>query len=383
MGISTEVWRARIGSFSQPNKCKNRLDTLKLGNISLCIGICLFFLLVAQCVESNPGPAKSRSRTGSENRRRGGATGYQPADQISSSQPITRELRSGTQSQNTVNQTALSSWLRSTENFGPQNKEHWSTTDDAAQSTRSETFSNNSESEVEAETNDNTEVETLNTTALLLEIRRDVKRMNKKFDSMEKSVNELKRDNKSLKAQNAKLQSDVASLSSKLNEVESTLSNTTRKQEYLEKQNKMRNLKFFNIPEIENENTTDLERKVTETVTEQLDIYEENISFECAYRLPSKTSPKPILVKCSNLKVKERILSSFREKRKSDNTELHFRIGEDLPERILRARSDLFPFFQQCRENGNEAYFKHDYLVVDGQKYTFDKERKVPVTLKR
>ena len=43
------------------------------------------------------------------------------------------------------------------------------------------------------------------TTSVLLEIRRDIKNMNKKFDHLEKSVRTLKHDSKFLKEQNVQL----------------------------------------------------------------------------------------------------------------------------------------------------------------------------------
>ena len=226
---------------------------------------------------------------------------------------------------------------------------------------------------------DECDVSSMNTKSLLLDIRCDVKQMNRKFDSMKKSVEEIKKDNKMLKSENVKLRDEVDILTSKLNNVETLLSESSRKQEYLEKQNKIRNLKIFNIPHTEGETSASLEKKIAEEVQEQLEIPENEISIEQAYRLPSKVIPKPILVKCSDLKIKERILNAFRAKRKYNGSALSFRIGEDLPERISKARSDLFPFFQQCRDNKKEAYFKHDYLVVEGQKYVFDKIQNRPV----
>ena len=58
-----EQWRAKIGSFLQPVKSKTRLDTLKCNvkSLTLAIRLLLFFLLVAEGIEANPGPA-SRGR---------------------------------------------------------------------------------------------------------------------------------------------------------------------------------------------------------------------------------------------------------------------------------------------------------------------------------
>ena len=58
-----------------------------------------------------------------------------------------------------------------------------------------------------------------------------------------------------------------------------------------------------------------------------------------------------------------------------------FRIGEDLPQQISRARTDLYPFFNECLDNEKQTYFKNDYLVVDGNKYTYDQQQKKPVLM--
>ena len=71
MGVTTETWRVRIGTFSQPRKTPSTdIDSLKPKHMGLCIRLLLFFLLDAQCVETNPGPTtkgrgdKSRVRRG-------------------------------------------------------------------------------------------------------------------------------------------------------------------------------------------------------------------------------------------------------------------------------------------------------------------------------
>ena len=58
MGVDLYTYRLRIGSFSQPSRCKFRMRTLSVSSnrICLCIRVVLFVLLVAQCVEHNPGP---------------------------------------------------------------------------------------------------------------------------------------------------------------------------------------------------------------------------------------------------------------------------------------------------------------------------------------
>ena len=63
MGVSIEMWRYRIGCFSQPIKLKTALHVLivSYSAVSLSIRITLFLLLAMHDVEQNPGP---RSRGG-------------------------------------------------------------------------------------------------------------------------------------------------------------------------------------------------------------------------------------------------------------------------------------------------------------------------------
>ncbi|XP_052795436.1 uncharacterized protein LOC128228275 [Mya arenaria] len=63
MGISLQQWRAKIGTFSKQlikNKAVLGSRILQLQGLSLSIRIFLFFILLAQCVEPNPGPSKLR-----------------------------------------------------------------------------------------------------------------------------------------------------------------------------------------------------------------------------------------------------------------------------------------------------------------------------------
>ena len=66
MGITLELWRARIGCFVMPRKCRTHLETLKPVSVSLAIRLVLFYLLVAEGIESNPGPNSQTTDAGSD-----------------------------------------------------------------------------------------------------------------------------------------------------------------------------------------------------------------------------------------------------------------------------------------------------------------------------
>ena len=95
-------------------------------------------------------------------------------------------------------------------------------------------------------------------------------------------------------------------------------------------------------------------------------------------------------------------MNAYREKRKQDNerrvgvlngegaTEqneervdsgVQTRVCEDFPQRVIKARSNLYPFLRSSIDNGREAYLKYDRLYVDRQayEYDYDLQRPVPV----
>jgi len=65
MGISIEQWRCKIGCFSQPNKCKTRVNVIRVqlttglkSGLRLVIFLAAILILCGD-VEQNPGPPKS------------------------------------------------------------------------------------------------------------------------------------------------------------------------------------------------------------------------------------------------------------------------------------------------------------------------------------
>ena len=66
MGVSLELSRARIGCFVMPRKCRTRVETVKPVFVSLAFRLALFYLLIAEGIESNPGPNSRTIDAGSE-----------------------------------------------------------------------------------------------------------------------------------------------------------------------------------------------------------------------------------------------------------------------------------------------------------------------------
>ena len=82
-------------------------------------------------------------------------------------------------------------------------------------------------------------------TSILLEIRRDVKQMNKRFGHIEKSGKSLKRDSKFLKEQNSKLTKQVTDLQTTVSYLESRTQEADIKNERLEAQSRRDNLRLW------------------------------------------------------------------------------------------------------------------------------------------
>ena len=105
-----------------------------------------------------------------------------------------------------------------------------------------------------------------NTRDLLLEIRRDVKRMNTKFDSLEKSVHDLKRDNRQLKQQNRVITNEINQMKTAFSKLEVRTAEAEKKSENLEAQLRRDNLKFFGFQDDDKETWEQSEDKVREYI---------------------------------------------------------------------------------------------------------------------
>ena len=194
---------------------------------------------------------------------------------------------------------------------------------------------------------------------ILLEVRHDVKSMNRKFDKIEKTVNTLKKDNQKLKRQNEKLTNKVDELSKSLEQVDALARDNQMKNEKLEAQSRRDNLKFYNIEDDRNETWEQSEEKVVKYVSDELSI--DGCHIERAHRLPSKSTPRPIIAKFSFFKDKDKILKKYREKQKiarqnmrdqaenatTEPEQSEVRVSEDFPERVTKMRSLLYPFLKQ------------------------------------
>ena len=162
------------------------------------------------------------------------------------------------------------------------------------------------------------------------------------------------------------------------------------KVENLEAQSRHENLKFYNVPESQKETWEESERKVRHYISETLHMDDTRISIERAHRLPANNKPRPIIVKFSFFKDKDRILQEFKNLKKERRnrglqgaSSAEIGVGEDFPHRISQIRQSLSPFMFDAIKKGKKAYLQYDKLVAGGKRFVFDSETKQPVPLSK
>ena len=195
--------------------------------------------------------------------------------------------------------------------------------------------------------------------------------VNKRVDDLVRTVTELK---SSLEFTQKEMDS-FKSLHTKLNTVENEIREVNDdvgfhrgKIEYLENQSRRNNVRFYGIPEDEQETWDVSEAKVKETVKEILKVDEE-IKIERAHRTGRRTrklptgetvpSPRTIICRLQNWKQRELILRAARQV-KPDG----IYVNEDLAKETLEKRKELVPKMIQAKKAGKIAFFVLDKLVV-------------------
>ena len=125
------------------------------------------------------------------------------------------------------------------------------------------------------------------------------------------------------------------------------------------------NLLFFNIPENERENTTDIIQKILEEKMEICDA-QNTVKIDRSHRIGKKREgnrkPRPIVVK-SNFYQDREYVKTHARKLKATN------IGksEQYPEEIESIRKTQYPELKKAKAKGKRAKIVRDKLIIDGQ----------------
>ena len=198
MGIALELWRSRIGCFIQSTKQRSRTTEMNLSSaltfLSFSIRLALFALLIAQCVEPNPGPPKqvkgdNREKT-VRTRRTEKGSGVKYGMENNSTQETNISTQQSVSASTSYNsdQPRINEWLNQTqrtENIDSDNEDDFQSTN------------GNPDQPVEV---------SMVATQILIDIQHNIKMLNSKFDKMEKTMVDLKSENESLKLENTNLE---------------------------------------------------------------------------------------------------------------------------------------------------------------------------------
>ena len=237
-----------------------------------------------------------------------------------------------------------------------------------------------------------------NLKTILLDIRRDVRKINTKFDKMKKSVKSLQKSNSELRKQNVELQQAVGELRVQVSNLQTMAVQNADKNEKLEAHSRRNNLLIYGIEEDRDETFNSTEEKFRDYVRDELGIDDRDISTERVHRLKSRSKPSPIIAKFSFYKDRDNVLKKYRDLRKEretaaasngegqndnvsaegDTTNVK-RVGEDFPKRVRDVRRKLIPFMKAAHADNKDAYLKYDKLCVEGKFYIYSEDTEQPV----
>lgn len=168
--------------------------------------------------------------------------------------------------------------------------------------------------------------------------------MSEEIGRMKTVVDQLKRENEEMREQNTMLHGKVS------------------KQE---EQSRRSNMLMFGVKDDKGETWEDTEKKVRDTLSDTLGMEGvHELSMERCHRLPSKKrgKPRPVIVKFSFYKEKERVMNFAKAKLRDSRSEL--RVSEDFTPRVRDARHNLVERMLNFRQEGKTAFLKFDKLVV-------------------
>lgn len=158
---------------------------------------------------------------------------------------------------------------------------------------------------------------------VLKEIRKDVKLLNNKYESLQTSVNFCSDKVSDFELIVAKLNEKVSTiekLTRENMELKSVITNLNNRLELVEQQVRANNLEIQGVPEKQNENLFSIIKTIGENIGCPIDTDEIDTIFRTAHR-ESSDKPKPIIVKLLAKQKRDNILAAAKLKRRSpDNS---------------------------------------------------------------
>ena len=139
------------------------------------------------------------------------------------------------------------------------------------------------------------------------------------------------------------------------------LSGLETKLDYVDNQSRRNNVIFDNIPEASTKETWDeTEISVKKIIVTNMGL-KDAMPIERAHRIGKKRpdKPRPVVVKFLNHKDRQKVLSCGKNLKGSNVF-----VRDDVSERMMAKRSELYDDLKEARRNGKIAYFSLDKLVI-------------------
>ncbi len=190
------------------------------------------------------------------------------------------------------------------------------------------------------------------------DIEADMKEFRKSLDFAHEEIADLKNVNKTMKADQAKAAERIEKLER---------DNNTLRDKVIDIQARsMRdNLLFFNMPEAEGENTTEMIHHLLESKMEVEDA-RNKVKIDRSHRIGKKRAgnnrPRPIVVKFNYHQDREFVRINAK---KLKGTKIG--ISEQFPEEIESIRKTLYPELKKAKAEGKKAKIIRDKLIIEGR----------------
>ncbi|XP_028394412.1 protein unc-13 homolog C-like [Dendronephthya gigantea] len=185
----------------------------------------------------------------------------------------------------------------------------------------------------------------------------DVKEIKKSLEFAHAEIDDLKKENEKMKDNQDKARERIEKLEH---------DNVTMRNKIVDLQARsMRdNLLFFNIPERDQENTTDIIHELIETKMGMTDA-KEKVKIDRSHRIGRKRQgnrkPRPIVVKFNFHQDREHVRLNAKKLRGTN-----IGVSEQFPEEIEKIRKTLYPELKKAKAEGKKAK-KRDKLIIEGQ----------------
>ena len=180
-------------------------------------------------------------------------------------------------------------------------------------------------------------------------------------------VQELQSETKTLKTTVKDIEASLAFKEAEVDTLRKEIKELKDVQLYKEVYNRRENLRVFYLPEVADENTSDVLHRVRE---DELPIENASqIEFQRVHRLGKEThvSTRPIIARFLKFPDRERIFQKAMELK--NESDVKVKVFTDFPKEIQDRRKKQWPKLKRAREDGKTAFFtkqEPDKLFIDG-----------------